>query len=171
MKRFVTSLCLLFLFPVICVAAGCNQSKWVEVQSITYTTNEGKKSLASDYTVSIDTCEVTKNEYDSSTSEQKNENHFIYDLWYNSWRNNSIESDRKNFQEKVDSFVGKTYYLPMQSYENENQTFSYYKYTFNSYKFNYIKVKFISDSVLEIDFKGEQKRVNTQSYDITYFKN
>ncbi len=165
MKKFITALCLFFLLPIICVVSGCNtlnnNNGWTEVQSITYTTENGSTTLTSECVWDYERVEIEKSEYDSAPDDQK-----VYILSLQK----EINIDRNEFIRNANEKVEKTYYSSLNNPGSDIQ-YPYYKTTVNSYTLNYVKVKFVSDSVLEINFKGEQKRVNTLTYDVTYFKN
>ncbi len=160
MKKLFATLSLLFLLPVIVCAAGCN-SGWTEVQSITYTTEEGTTTLTSECVWDIDTSVVEQSDYDNATSEQKNENYFILELLYDA-KYETIDIDRNQFIAKADSNIEKSYY----HFDHD-----YYKFTLKRYTLKYVKVKVISDIVIEIDYDNEIKQISTLSYEITYFKN
>ena len=171
MKKFITALCLFLLLPVVVAVAGCNNLSegdgWVEVQSITYTTENGTTTLTSKCFYDIKVDAVNQSEYDNVTNEEKNDNQFIYYCWCDNSLGTDIDSDRKNFTTKINSFVGKTYY---KFYEEETE-FPYDRLTLNSYTIKYVKVKVISDKVIEIDYDNEIKQISTLSYEITYFVN
>ncbi|MDE6690988.1 MAG: hypothetical protein K2K04_03375 [Clostridia bacterium] len=169
MKKFITALCMFLLLPIVVAVAGCNNlsegDDWKEVQSITYTTDKDTTTLTSECVWEYERVEIEKSEYDSAPDNQKRFGSGIFST-------SSLDIDRKTFIKSTNGMVGKTYYYSYHTGDYDHPTsFFCYKVTVNSYTLSYVKIKFVSDSVLEIDFKGEQKRVNTLSYDVTYFKN
>lgn len=159
MKRLLATLSLLFLLPIVVAVAGCNNLSegdgWKEVQSITYTTENGTTTLTSECEWDIESESISEEEYNNATEE------FISIYTFS----NHIGKDRKSFKLKADSFIGNTYRLVSRSVGD------YSKITINGYTLSYVKVKVISDKVIEIDFKNEVKQISTTSYEITYFEN
>ena len=165
MKKLFACIFVFLLLPII-VVVGCNTTSddgWVELYSITYTTDNSNTTITSECEWDRDREEIDKTEFDSAPQTQK---------WSGYALSEAINIDREDFITKANEKVGNTYYYSFHIGDLNNPiSIFYYKVTVNNYNLNYVKVKFVSDSVLEINFKGEQKRVNTLTYDVTYFKN
>ena len=170
-KKLFSVLVLCIGCVILAASAGCNTLSegdgWTEVQSITYTTENGTTTLTSKCFYDIKVDAINQSEYDNAPNEEKNENQFIYCCWCDNSLGTVIDSDRKNFTTKINSFVGKTYY---KFYEKETE-YPYDRLTLNNYTIKYVKVKAISDKVIEIDYDNEIKQISTLSYEITYFTN
>lgn len=160
MKKLFATISIFLLLPIVAAVAGCNTLSegdgWTEVQSITYTTDKGTTTLTSVCEWDIESESISKEEYNNAPEELKRDiDTFSY----------YIGKDKKSFKSAADSFIGNTYYCAPRFVGDYN------KITINSYTLNYVKVKIISDKVVEIDFKGEVKQISTTSYEITYFEN
>ena len=166
MKRLLATICVLLLLPIVVAVAGCNNQNegngWVEVQSITYTTENGTTTLTSECEWDCERVEIEKSEYDSAPQTQK---------WIGFYLYGTINSDRAEFILESNGKVGNTYYYTMNSPDADIQPWPYYKLIVKNYTLNYVKVKLVSDKVVEIDFNNEFKQVSTLTYEITYFKN
>lgn len=161
-KKLFSVLVLCICCAVLATVAGCNTLSegdgWVEVQSITYTTEKGSTTLTSQCEWSYDSVEIEKAEYDSAPIESK--------AFSPSMLREKIDADRKSFKSSADNKIGSIYFL--RNFFSEPE---YEKITLTRYTLNYVKVKVISDKVVEIDYNKEVKEVSTISYEITYFEN
>lgn len=187
-KKLFSVLVLCIGCVILAASAGCNTlpegDGWTEVQSITYTTENGTTTLTSSYRFNVTTENIEQVEYDSAPDEYKHKTEYAdyYSIWL---EENSIIS-KGSLIDEADSKVGNTHYYCLYHInydkldENNPNNFNpadyieidgYKKIVIDSYSLNYVKVKIISDKVIEIDFKDKVKQVSTISYEITYFEN
>lgn len=171
MKKLLATICIFLLLPIVCVSAGCNTSNsngnWVEIKSIRYYLNRPLNGyheteeyrLTSFYECEIVTEEVTQEEYDNASNEQKVE---ISSYGY-------IASNRQEFISSLKKFRNTPFY---------NYRYSYSKNIIKNYKLYYVKVKFLDNNCLELSYYDTYNdhdhitmRVMPLSYEITYFEN
>ncbi len=162
-KKLFSIIALCIGCVILAASVGCNNLSegdgWVEVQSITYTTGDGTTTLTSECVWDTTSVDISKSEYDNALDGFKPD---VYEIPPSVL---DIELDRIAFKTKVNHYIGNSYY-----YYNP-YTFEYKKTTYTCYILNYVKIKTLSDKVIEIAFKDEVKQVSTISYEITYFIN
>ena len=158
-KLFLTivllAVCACFTIPF----TGCDtlsDNDWQEVQSITYTTDSGSKTLTSRYEWKYSSEKITGEEYENAPYSLK-----IGE--YDSFFSGTISIDRTQFYDRVNSDINKTYY---RCYLFEDE-----KITLTSYTLKYVKIKLLSNNRVEIDYNGQITKVLPTSYEITYFEN
>lgn len=161
MKKLFSILCA-FVISSVVFFAGCSD-KWTEVQSITYHTDSGSKTYTSTiYRKIKDTEIITESEYEQAPKDQKEFrfDSFTFDL--------EIPVDRNDMIKKVKNTVGKTIYST--SYPDRY----YHKFVVESYELRYVKIRFIENDNLEINYYDEAEnrtvKVKPASYEITYFE-
>lgn len=198
-KKLITPIILLALCACFAVPfTGCGNTdtpnlpsttkngEWIEVQSITYWTNayltdgttqyvSSRYNLKSACYIETESEEVTEAEYNSATDELKG-----YPLLSSNFSNN-----RKEYITTLDNWVNKYYYVVSYEYVNyEYIPTHYFKEAIKSYKLYYVKVRFLDNNNLEINFSNYNEnqnftpnsynttiRVLPLSYTVTYFNN
>lgn len=171
---------LLIAFLAMCISAfciipfaGCD-SGWVEVQSITYTTMDGEETTYTSMCIwDIADEIVSKAEYENAPNDHKGE-------FFNFSNKEIIDVNRQEFIVNANKKIGETYYSYQYFYpdwNNEgNKVSAYVKGTYTNYTLEYVKVKFVENDHIEIDYEGEiielsPLYLNDQllPYTITYF--
>lgn len=171
MKKFISSLCLAILFAMVFVSVGCDSSEWKEVQSITYTTESGSTALYSKLCWDLTIEEIEKSEYDEAPKEYKPDDESIpYEyIWQSKEMNIGIDN-RNELIAEAETKVGNTYYGYY--YINYGQPPVYYqKVTFISYNIHYVKIRFLKDNSMEINYNDKVIKILPLSYEVTYFTN
>lgn len=162
-KKLFSVVALCISCVILAASVGCNTLSegdgWTEVQSITYTTESGTTTLTSECEWNTNSIIIDKSEYDSIPDEEKNSDSVDFPYY--------ISVDRKDFVSKANEITDKIYYY---TGLDINDQIVYVKSN-PRYTIKYVKVKVISDKVVEIDFKNEVKQISTLSYEITYFEN
>lgn len=161
MKKFIIALSLLLVFVFSMPFTAC-KSKWTEIQSITYTTQEGTTTLTSKYKWEYDKTEITEEDYNNAPEELK--------YPYISTSHN-IPINRQNTLSELKNLVGKTVYgynLPSAN--------KYCKYTLKKLNIYYVKIIFDKDKNFKVSYYNENnilftEQVVSNSYKITYFDN
>lgn len=184
-KKLITpfiliALCVCFVVPF----AGCGgaddtpdlpdatkNGEWIEVQRITYWTNTGSYTtsgatiydLVSTYSIEAEIEEVSKEEYDRATDEQKNSipDYNITDVY--------MPINRKEIISTYSSLTGKTYFI----YSSSSN--SYFRLSLN-FVLRYVRVRYLDNNCIEINYYETSKnqgytsmRILPLSYSITYF--
>ncbi|MDE5667304.1 MAG: hypothetical protein K2I29_03595, partial [Clostridia bacterium] len=131
------------------------------VLSITYKTDSGSKTLTSECDWDVSSEEITKEEYD-----------LVSNLTSPEYPNFGVKLTE--FKTKADVLVGKTYSYHTRFREDLSSpkfTDQYYKRKINGYTINYVKVKFVNDGSIEINYDGETTKVLPISYEVKHFEN
>lgn len=162
---------LLIAFLAMCISAfciipfaGCN-SGWVEVRHITYTTEEGNYEF-----VSTCTWDITRDgyigypEYLNIPEELQITNKYLSPTATEIQQPMSIYKNK--FIADADGKVGKTFY-----YWSFTLHETFEKIIHNSYTLKYVKVRFMPDKTIEIDYDNNIISVNPITYEIMYFEN
>lgn len=161
-KLFLTAILLAVCACCAVPLAACdtlNADDWKEVQSITYTTESGSKTLVSVCVWDTTKEEITKEEYDNAPATFKAYAHSSSDFPPERTIDNEFLTIAKNA-------IGTTDY-----YSFSTGPYKYAKITYNSYTLKYVKVKFNKNGSLDIDFDGHATTVVPITYEITYFEN
>lgn len=170
MKKLITLILTVALCACLSIPfAGCetynSDDEWIEVQSITYTTEDGTKTLTSTYQLNISKESIEQAEFDSAPTENK------LTIPEGSWGPTStkgeITSNRTEFKANFDKRLG----IPEYYCLKEVDTSSYLKLTLNSYKLIYVKVMLLEDNAIEIKYEDKHIKILPSSYEIKYFEN
>lgn len=156
-KRISLSiLCVLVIFCAV-ILFGCNQSNknlyeeqgYTAVYKIEYANNDSLTSLTSFYEFSIETEEITEDEYNS--------------LDYDFYDNSHYTMNTKNYS--LDE-TGKIY----KYYGNLDDNLGYYIITITSFEARYLYVKILENNKFElIDTDENHNIIYTTYYSIEYF--
>ena len=134
---------------------------WIDVQSITYTTETESKTLTSTYEWVYEGDTVDMEEFSNATSDQI----FPYYL------RGDIDSEKSNLPENPSKFFGSTYYAQFNS--NTFAPGSFWFVTIMDYKEHYVKVKLSIDGSMDLSYYENgtttSKHILPVSYEITYF--
>lgn len=166
MKKLFSILCA-FLISSVVFFAGCSD-KWTEVQSITYHTDSGSKTYTSTiYRNATDKESVTEEEFNNAPPE------YTESVIGYGWDPSLvIPINRTETLKKVKNTVGKTIYVAAYSYDGQMRRFD--KVEVESYELRYVKIRFIENDNLEINYYDEAEnrtvKVKPASYEITYFE-
>lgn len=154
-------------------SASAKDDEWIEIQSVTYYTNNENTTLVAyehnvTSTVKIETTEtekITQEEY-LNVSEDKKPPSIIR----NSIGNNNFSVDRKSDLQTLQNSINKTYV-----YCNYYLNPTYYKATVKSYEIRYVKIRFLDNEIFELNYYNGTEyitiRVKPLSYIVTYFNN
>ena len=165
MKKFF---CAVFSFVIVSLLcfAGCSDG-WTEVQSITYRTDSDGYIYTSTFYRDISYEEITKEEYKNILENEKTSEYHI-GVRFDDITQGEIPVNRKEFISEYT--VGEIYlardnfWLPIEESE------SLYKFTVNKQEFQYVKIRFVDDGYIEINYSKIKKLVKPTSYEITYFE-
>lgn len=166
MKKFFSVLmaAVLLILPVSISACTSTTSEtsdgdWIEIQSITYTTDTESKTLTSTYEWVYEGDTVGRDEFINAPSDKK----FPYTLHGN------IDSEKGNLPEDPSGYFEKTYYARF----SQNDFNLFWLVTITDYKEHYVKVKLLSDGSMDLSYYENNitttKRILPVSYEITYF--
>ena len=166
MKKLFSILCA-FVISSVVFFAGCSD-KWTEVQSITYHTDSGSTTYTSTiYRNATDIELITEEEFNNAPPE------YTESVMGYGWHSSLvIPINRTETLKKVKNTVGKTIYVTAYSiYDSQRQM---YKCQIESYELRYVKIRFIKNDNLEINYYDEAEnrtvKVKPTSYEITYFE-
>ena len=168
MKKFFAVLMAVVLLILPMPLSACSGG-WQEIQSITYTTDTGSKTLTSNYEWNLIRDDISKEEYDSASNDLK------YPIGSTITSYGTIPIDRNNLLTKLSQKQGKTYYRCMCNidYEGNIEILGYEKVYFDNYKIFFVNLKSIDKSEFEIRYYENEeiitKHVFPLSYEITYF--
>lgn len=170
MKKLFSVLMAAILLVLPVSLSACSGG-WQEIQSITYTTSTGSKTLTSTYEWNlIRNDDISKEEYDSVSNE------FKYPIGSIIQSYGTIPIDRDNFLSELSQKKGKTYYrciCDINEYEESIEILGYEQVYFDNYDTFFIKIKFVDKSEFEIQYYENEeiitKHVFPLSYEITYF--
>lgn len=173
MKKFIAGLFALVLAALPFTATGCNtlsNDDWKEVQSVTYTIGTESTTLKSKLYWNFVSSEIEKTEYDNAPESQKLSYSMYSYMLFEEVTGLNVSINRKQFISDANNKVGSTYFTFIEGeYETEN---SYHKATYSSYTIEYVKVKILSDTTIDIKYGDSDSiiKINTNTYEITYFK-
>lgn len=165
--------------------------EWIEVQSIKYDTpKDGTKTQTSYYITTTKQVSVSKSEYENAKEEQLKIPRGLGSLYFPSKEENTQAFDfgKKSTLTLLDNNLNKIYYWTYSGFAPERDPISgnpvpmdyYYSFSMTSYFVRYVKVRFLNDGSLEINyFSGKTndnnediyitERINKVSYIVTYF--
>jgi len=178
MKK-ISKLFLSFLLTALWVCsfvafAGCGDAEWIEVQSVQYGSEQGSGFLWSTIEWTA-TCEkITFTEYESVPDDIKKSQtrRGKPTVLKTTTTHELIGLDREVFFAHAQEKIGDIYYYA-ESWENPYDDILYgtyyYKCTYKSYEINYVKVNFLDDYCIEINYNGEIIKTYPDIFDITYF--
>ncbi len=184
MKKIIVILSVALTALLCALGAGCGGSdlpsstpngEWLEVQSIKYSTNStdhGTTSYVSTSYILKSTCRFdaeteasTAEEFESAPDDLKK---YSYSYYHSSEA--EMPLNRKEFLDTTKNSIGKTYYIKDEDYYNATY---YYKTTLKSYELRYVRVRFLEDNCIELNYyDGSEQttiRVLPLSYTVTYF--
>lgn len=169
MKKFFAVLmaAVLLILPV--SLSACSGG-WQEVQSITYTTDTGSKTLTSTYIFDHTTVDITKEEYNPDLQDQITVSY-----------HGNIPKSRKEFIDELSNNKNKVehfhYYRNDEGMIATGPVDGYYevfrKTTFFNYTIHYVQIKFYEDGSFELRYYENNETISAHvlpsSYEITYF--
>ncbi len=165
-KKLITPI-ILIVMCICCIVpfAGCKATEWEEIQYITYTTEEGGATYESK-------CywQITHDGYLSYDDEEyinAPEENRIYSFVSPSATEiaESVGIYKNKYISKADNKIGQTYYYYSTILPNTGE-----RIVFNSYTIKYVKVRFMPDKSIEIDYDNEIISVKPLSYEIQRFE-
>lgn len=162
MKKFLLPLSLAAVFFILCFT-GCNNSAknsdndgWIEVQRITYYTQDGGKTFASACRWNYDLTDINKSEYEKAPEELKVKSDFIDSI------DGTIGIDKQSYISELNQKKYKSFYYV-------NSSSDYKKITLNDYNLNFVKIRFFEDGSFLLNYDNIMNRIKPLSYIITYF--
>lgn len=171
MKKRLFCFILAFILPFSLILVSCGKSNnndniendWIEVQSITYVLKDGTSISSSISWHTTGWTSITEEEYNNAPYSQK---------WGNSdYRkmNALIRINRKEFFDNENKSLNYTYYGYKEGFSK-----IFYKETLSNYEIRYVKVRFLNDDILELNYYDIADgfitiRIKPLSYEITYF--
>lgn len=177
MKKFLLPL-LAAVFFILCFT-GCNNSAknsdndgWIEVQSISYSTQDGGDTLTSNYVWDYTEEEITQEEFCNALNISPENILEIEPGFRFPDINGTIpidQSARKNLLNSLKNLKGTVAYSYIYSVNSQGTIFAFYKRLYSNYTLSYVKIRLFDDNSIEIKYQDNTIKVLPTSYKITYF--
>lgn len=138
--------------------SGSTSNEWMEIQSITYSTDAKTDTITSEYVwICEDRTPIEMDEYLSAPNDQ----HFPYSLA------DSIDIEKEQIPDNPSQYFGKTYYA--------RQGYIYFKQVkIVGFETRYVKIKLFDNGSIDLNYHYQNgsyvtKHILPISYEITYF--